>query len=511
MLSIGKFAELAQVSARTVRFYESIGLLPSSIRQENNYRYYDKKYLERMEQIRDLQSLGFSLEEIKSILLIKSSDLKSHFQQRLNEIDLKLKNLHSTQVRLKKLLSVSKKIDSIETVNDKERNLFMEAIKEKIIESMKTKYPKLTDSELAYLDRDSWIYNKPHINEFVEAVKKCVQFAKDRKLKLGPGRGSSPASISLFGLGFSSIDPMKHGMIPERLNSQSPNLHIDVEFERGQEFVDYCREINKELSYGEIHAFKMPLIDIIQNVHKQIGHVIDYNSIDNNSEIVLNPFKMLQIEKVFQFDFSSDALIMKYEGWFPEYQGLGKIKEYLQKAPVRSFRDIINITAVWRPNSIEMIERIEAYSNAKTQSAQYSFLPKLLKQQLNENFGLILYHEDLIRIIQYYTKWDLGRCNLLRQFCFRQTTLNSKIGNLDWQEFCSTAPPNVTDLVAEESKWTFCLPHSIAFSEFTKRSAILKSLHLNEYLNQIEIFEQKFGFRWDDIGIKIKGVSLLQS
>ena len=59
MLSIGQFAEKAQVSARTVRYYESIGLLPASTRGENNYRFYNQKLLERMNRIRDLQSLGF--------------------------------------------------------------------------------------------------------------------------------------------------------------------------------------------------------------------------------------------------------------------------------------------------------------------------------------------------------------------------------------------------------------------------------------------------------------------
>ena len=48
MLSIGTFAKTARVSTRNVRYYESIGLLPKSLRSENNYRYYDQKWLERV-------------------------------------------------------------------------------------------------------------------------------------------------------------------------------------------------------------------------------------------------------------------------------------------------------------------------------------------------------------------------------------------------------------------------------------------------------------------------------
>jgi hypothetical protein len=68
MLSVGQFAKKAKVTTRTVRFYESIGLLPAPSRGENNYRYYDQKWLHTMDRIRDLQSLGFSLQEVKSIV-----------------------------------------------------------------------------------------------------------------------------------------------------------------------------------------------------------------------------------------------------------------------------------------------------------------------------------------------------------------------------------------------------------------------------------------------------------
>ena len=72
--------------------------------------------------------------------------------------------------------------------------------------------------------------------------------------------------------------------------------------------------------------------------------------------------------------------------------------------------------------------------------------------------------------------------------------------------FAKTAkvsPQQVVDLVAEESKWAFCLPHAISFAKFTKQTAVLKSLHKEAYFAEIERFEQKHGFRWDDIGIRM--------
>lgn len=82
--------------------------------------------------------------------------------------------------------------------------------------------------------------------------------------------------------------------------------------------------------------------------------------------------------------------------------------------------------------------------------------------------------------------------------------------NPDWIEFNKLAPKKIVDLVAEESKWAFCLPHAISFARLTKQTVVLKSLYKEIYYAEIENFEQKHGLCWDDIGIRLKGVSLHQ-
>ena len=364
MLSIGQFAELAKVSSRTVRYYESIGLLHPSTRGENNYRYYDQKWLQRMNRIQDLQSLGFSLDEIKQIIDFSGFDFNHRLQVRLRKIDQELLNLNDCRARVQNLLSVSNKIETGEKLTETERILYMENIRDEVIKGLHSRDIKLTVSTMAYLDRDGWVNNHPQVGEFLEAVKKCVDFAKQKNLVLGTARGSAPASLSLYGLGFSGVDPLEYEMIPERLSTQKPFFHIDVEFDRGQEFVDFCRDINRKLSFGEIQAFKMPLIDIVQGVHKAIGKVIDYDAIDNNSEIVLNPFRTADIEKIFQFDFSEEALVMNFERFLPEYLGLEKMKDFLKDQVIYNFRDVINTTALWRPHCKEIVDRIELYKKS---------------------------------------------------------------------------------------------------------------------------------------------------
>lgn len=63
-----ELAHLAGVSVRTLRHYHAIGLLPEPPRRENGYRTYDATHLLRLLRIRQLASLGFSLDQIGPML-----------------------------------------------------------------------------------------------------------------------------------------------------------------------------------------------------------------------------------------------------------------------------------------------------------------------------------------------------------------------------------------------------------------------------------------------------------
>ncbi|MFJ9110506.1 MerR family transcriptional regulator [Streptomyces sp. NPDC102283] len=63
-MRIGELAEQAGTTTRTLRYYESRGLLPAR-RAENGYRSYDEDDLRLLQQIRTLQDFGFDLEETR--------------------------------------------------------------------------------------------------------------------------------------------------------------------------------------------------------------------------------------------------------------------------------------------------------------------------------------------------------------------------------------------------------------------------------------------------------------
>jgi len=76
-MKIGQLAEQAGVTTKTIRYYESIGLLREPERSDSGYRVYGPSALERLGFIRDAQQSGLSLAEIASVLELKGQGTTS--------------------------------------------------------------------------------------------------------------------------------------------------------------------------------------------------------------------------------------------------------------------------------------------------------------------------------------------------------------------------------------------------------------------------------------------------
>lgn len=73
-LKIGQVSALSGVSVDTIRYYEQIGLLTVSERNESRYRLYSPDIIQRLKFIKTGQKLGFLLPEIQELLALKSSE-----------------------------------------------------------------------------------------------------------------------------------------------------------------------------------------------------------------------------------------------------------------------------------------------------------------------------------------------------------------------------------------------------------------------------------------------------
>ena len=109
-LRIGKLARLANVNVQTLRFYEREGLLAKPHRRLSGYREYPPETVGLVMLIKRIQALGFSLKEIKAVLVLgrgRSStvgDAASLLESKLEEIDAKIAGLRELRRTLAKMV-----------------------------------------------------------------------------------------------------------------------------------------------------------------------------------------------------------------------------------------------------------------------------------------------------------------------------------------------------------------------------------------------------------------------
>ena len=100
-MNIGQAASASGVPAKTIRYYESIGLLKPAPRSEGGYRVYGETDLRVLEFIQRARSLGFSVKDVGKLVLLWSdqersrSDVKAVALRHVEEIDRKLAELQS--------------------------------------------------------------------------------------------------------------------------------------------------------------------------------------------------------------------------------------------------------------------------------------------------------------------------------------------------------------------------------------------------------------------------------
>lgn len=73
-MRIGDLTERAGVTQRTVRYYESLGLLPLGEREGNGHHYYTEETVARLRKIDQLKKIGLSLEEIRDVIELYFTD-----------------------------------------------------------------------------------------------------------------------------------------------------------------------------------------------------------------------------------------------------------------------------------------------------------------------------------------------------------------------------------------------------------------------------------------------------
>jgi MerR family mercuric resistance operon transcriptional regulator len=102
LMRIGEMSRQTGVSIDAIRFYERNGLLVAPIRSEGGFRLYSPDALSALQFIRNLQMLGFSLDEVREFVSLRTNDLRAcSAVQKI--LDHKLRDIHAKKIALVRL------------------------------------------------------------------------------------------------------------------------------------------------------------------------------------------------------------------------------------------------------------------------------------------------------------------------------------------------------------------------------------------------------------------------
>ena len=108
-MNIGEAASRSGLPAKTLRYYEQIGLVVPSGRRRNGYRDYSERDVRLLRFVQRARSLGFSVRECRELLALyldrnrSSAEVKRIALARIREIERKLRELESMRAALLEL------------------------------------------------------------------------------------------------------------------------------------------------------------------------------------------------------------------------------------------------------------------------------------------------------------------------------------------------------------------------------------------------------------------------
>ena len=120
-LQIGEAAERANLTQRTLRYYEEKGLLSPPTRMDGGFRLYSSEDMERVDRIRQLKELlGFSLAEIKEMLEAEDVRLqiKAEWRKEADAEEKAEKARLGREVTLQQIMLIDQKMEKMSTLRE---------------------------------------------------------------------------------------------------------------------------------------------------------------------------------------------------------------------------------------------------------------------------------------------------------------------------------------------------------------------------------------------------------
>lgn len=158
-------------------------------------------------------------------------------------------------------------------------------------ENIPKKYPDKDENAISRLKMELDVIKKMGFSEYFLIVWDFVRFAKERNIRVGPGRGSAAGSIVSYLLNITEIEPLKYGLLFERFLNESrksmPDIDIDFCYEKREEVIKYVtnkygpKNVAQLITFGRMAA---------KQAIRDAGRVLEfpYAEVDKIAKMVPN-------------------------------------------------------------------------------------------------------------------------------------------------------------------------------------------------------------------------------
>ncbi len=463
---------------------------------------------------------------------------------------------------------------------------------------IRERYPIITDEVKARLDYELKIIHDMGYDGYFLIVWDFINFARQNKIPVGPGRGSAAGSIVAYILEITELDPLKYNLLFERfLNPERvtlPDIDVDICYLRRDEVIEYVKnrygadKVSQIITFGTlttkaairdatrvlnmVYSVSTRLVSMIPNVlnitidealkkSKEFRAEYDTNPESKKIIDIARKFEGLPrhssvhaagvvisrepIRDVVPLQMSNGVIVTQYDKDKIEELGLLKmdflglrtltimantfdnikisrgVELTANKIPLRdeltakmlsagetgavfqmesagmtalvkelrpeSFEDLIPTVALYRPGPLGsgMVEDFIAGKHGR-KTPQY--LHPKLEPILKETFGVILYQEQVMQIVQTLAGFTLGQADILRRAMGKKKADILLAQKENFLRGCESngveksLAERIFELLTHFADYGFNKSHSAAYGLLAWQTAYLKAHYPAEFM-----------------------------
>ena len=369
------------------------------------------------------------------------------------------------------------------------------------------------------------IINAKNYSPYFLIVADYVQWAKDKQIAVGPGRGSGPCSLVGFVLGITNIDPIKYDLPFERFVNPERNTlpDFDVDFcdVRRHEVTSYLQSKYGEDKVAQISsANTTPLpsrliicdrpLDALVSLYPNpesgfptaklnLSEIADaglvqFNAINRKALTIIQRSVEAIVKSGTPIDIHTIPLdnAATYRRLSAgEHSNINELDDYhytktLQEVKPSRFEELYAVVALCQPHQHQYIEK---YVECKKSQQPIQHAHPALQSITSDSYGLMLYQEQFMHIVNKLAGFTFAQADTYRRALKRPNKVDISQQN---HAFINGAVNNglseqgataILEYISEWSLHSFTKAHAVAYASLIYQAAWLSEHYPTEYAN----------------------------